>query len=172
MAQLCERIEMQLAAYASDELSDEEARRVRAHVKACTACAESLDAYRRLEMLLAERRAERPPAAQTAKQVAARLGFQGEWTVVRALTGFPGWLSSALIVAGVLGFFVEDVFRRGAAAWSAIVVQAPPVAVEGLTHVLLRATGDEAWVQVTLYAGVSLLVCLTGGWMVLRYVRD
>lgn len=108
----CERYEQMLAAYASGDLTADEAEAVERHLSGCSACRQTLEGYRAVIGLIADEPVVSPTASESAAMASAVASVEPgrqrrvDRTAVPA-KGLPGFalatLAAFVLIALVLG---------------------------------------------------------------------
>ena len=170
----CQDIENLLPAYIEGDLDTADRARVDAHLETCDGCRESMAFFVELESSLESRRALRPSGAETARQVARRVGLRRSWDFFPALRGLPAMISGGLIALGVILFVLRAPVVRLITGLGDIHLKS------GLgretsalfTSLLGFASQGSVLTWSVIYGGVVAVILLSGSWMVLRFVRE
>ena len=171
----CSHIEDLLSRYVEDDVSEEERGIVDSHVAACSACAESLADYQRLEGLLVARSELRPPPRDVRLAVLDRVGMARRpwWAVIWPLPA-PAAASAVFVTLGI----VMLVFRDAVAKWvdGALPREGSAAGFGDLLHSMgqgvVAFAGANQVAVMAIHFGVFGLVFLTGSLFVMKFVRD
>jgi len=171
----CAQIEELLPRYVEDDVSEDERRAVAAHVSDCSACAQALAEYERIEAMLLARHELLPSSRELGKAVVQRLGIgRRPWWTLLWPVPLPAAASAAMVTIGI----VMLVFHNAVARWlgGALPEERTTLglgeALGALTQSVMAFAGANQVVVTVLYFGVFGLIFLTGSLIVVKFVRD
>ncbi len=165
-----EELEKLLPAYAAGDLSPEEAARVEASLDEFADARDSVEAFRVLESVLRDRRAQVPAVDQYLKAVFATSSLHKARKTMDALFSFPALTSAALVLFGIVLF----VYRGPITAWFNRMASLPDTESLGLNWVstaIVQFAGGDVMMLTAIYVAVTLLILLSTSLMLLRFLR-
>jgi anti-sigma factor RsiW len=166
----CERIESLLPAYAERELPPDEMQEVEQHLAGCGACRETLADFDVLEQALLRRKEEVPAVGVMYANVLSGLGFSRARRISNALLSLPGILSISFLLIGAILWIHRD-WTEALFSRDLQLIQPLSRASEWLTNGIVQASGGDVWVLLTAYLGLTVIILLVTGKIVMNFVR-
>lgn len=166
----CDQVEELLPEYASGELEERKIAHVEDHLVVCGRCRSSSEVYLALEGDLGRRREEMPPGGLVADAVMRRLPSDGKRIRVPGRWLVPGILGSTTLAAAAVmllyrGHVARFMYRAGVGAAGALVSF-----FDLLPAWVIQPAGGKTWILFTVYTLFSVLIALTGGFVIERHV--
>jgi anti-sigma factor RsiW len=166
----CGRIESLLPAYVDKHLPIDEIQEVERHIAGCESCRESIADFALLEEALLQRRKEVPAAAALYKNVLSTLGFSRVRRILNTVFSLPGILSVSFLIVGIFLWihrgWTEALFSR-----ELQLLQPLSRAAEWLTNSIIQVSGGDVWVLLTAYIGLTAIILVVTGKIVINFVR-
>lgn len=160
-----------LPAYMDGDLTAEQRSRIEAWLDSSEEARRSLDAYRRLDSMLALRCEQVPPPDRMLHAV-FRGSLLGRVRVTMdSLFNFP-MISSALLILVGIGAYL---FRDPITTWFSRTPRVPGADSRQLQWVqtaIQYFTGADVWTLTAIYVGITIAILFSTTLMLMRFLRD
>ncbi|NIO02229.1 MAG: hypothetical protein GTO42_08810 [Candidatus Latescibacteria bacterium] len=166
----CESIEISLSAYMENDLPAEDMRKAEAHLAKCNACRKALEDLMFIEGALLKRREEVPQAGKVAKAVIAGVGISRTKRVLDLVFSLPFLISISFAILGVV-LLVNRHWIRSLFSRDLQMPQEYANAGERLMSMIVQFAGGDVWILTAVYLGLTAIIVLGTGLMVLNFMR-